>query len=353
MASNGWWEADGAPAERDLNAIKDMWFAETAVAQETKKGVSRLLVRLFAYAKEHGVTEIHRLSPSIINRWFKSLPVNDNARATYRSHLAVFYKWAKKHRYIPVSPFADDESQSVEYFKRIYRPGRIPAEVIVARMLKEAYQGDSPFDLRGSAILFALYGVGVRVSELTRVQLDDITRVRGFERDRAWLRVRVSKGRKEYSVAVPTSTLHKIDRYIEQARPHFDSSGKSKLLFPHWNMGRPTKYMRPEGSGLTRERVWQIVTGAATSIGIDPKKYDVFPHGLRARFATEYLKRGKDATQLKVVMDLLGHARWSVTIEHYIKEAKMEQEERADKWENHLDERALTPMQKAMEDATR
>lgn len=144
---------------------------------------------------------------------------------------------------------------------------------------------------RDAAILETLYGTGVRVSELTQLDVSDV--------DMQARRMRVlGKGNKERIVPLGSQAHDAIFDYLN-ARSEFRAKGKtveSTRLF----LGR-------YGTPLTVRQVQNIVRrsgmgGAARS--------DLHPHALRHSCATHMLDAGAD---LRAIQELLGHASLSTT----------------------------------------
>jgi integrase/recombinase XerD len=171
------------------------------------------------------------------------------------------------------------------------RPGRYLPEVLatdeVERIL--ATPGDDPPGLRDAAILELLYACGLRVSELTGLDLDRL--------NLPDLEVRViGKGNRERRVPMGEPARERLHRYLSGPRAA-------------WTAGHPTSavFVSQRGKRLGRESVWRIVRRWSLAAGIGAA---VTPHTFRHSFATHLLEGGAD---LRVVQSLLGHASISTT----------------------------------------
>jgi site-specific recombinase XerD len=142
----------------------------------------------------------------------------------------------------------------------------------------------APKNLGHRAILAALYGSGLRVSEVTRLKVSDLDRGRGV----IW--VRGGKGRKDRQVMLADSLREVLIAYWRWKRP-------ADWLFPGGKTGRP----------LTTKAVFFTCRKAAKLAGIGKA---VHPHSLRHAFATHLLE---DGVNLVVIQNLLGHADVSTT----------------------------------------
>jgi integrase/recombinase XerD len=172
------------------------------------------------------------------------------------------------------------------------RPGTYLPDVLdaddVARILA-APAGDDPVALRDAAILELLYACGLRVSELTGLDLDRI--------DLPNLEVRViGKGNKERRVPMGEPARERLHRYL----------GGPRLVWTA-KVATPAAFVSQRGTRLTREAVWRLVRRWTRAAGVSGH---VTPHTFRHSFATHLLEGGAD---LRVVQTLLGHASISTT----------------------------------------
>lgn len=148
-----------------------------------------------------------------------------------------------------------------------------------------ADQFERPHPARDRAIFEFLYGCGVRVSELTGLNLEDI------DRGERWIRVR-GKGRKERQVPFASKAAEALDRYLAE-RP----------LKPD----ERAVFLNHRGGRLTARGVAYIVKLYAVLVNGDPSLH---PHSFRHAYATHLLADGAD---LRAIQELLGHARLSTT----------------------------------------
>ena len=145
---------------------------------------------------------------------------------------------------------------------------------------------------RDRAILELLYASGLRVSELTGLNLADI------DRKELMLRVR-GKGSKERIVPYGGKA--------EQALAAYEPL-REELLHKAGGRGhREAIFLNPFGTRLTTRSVARIVKKYARLANIN---WDLHPHSLRHAFATHLLADGAD---LRAIQELLGHSSLSTT----------------------------------------
>ena len=179
-------------------------------------------------------------------------------------------------------------------FRQVYAP-RLPRRLPhyltheeVALLLAVPDTG-TPKGLRDRAILETLYASGVRVSELTGLNLGDVRLGAGE------MQV-IGKGDKERLVLLGQPAVAALRAYLEIGRP--EQAGK-----------RPTNalFLNRFGGRLSVRSVDEIVRRAGVAAGIEQT---VTPHLLRHTFATHLLDGGAD---LRVLQELLGHSSVATT----------------------------------------
>jgi integrase/recombinase XerD len=141
--------------------------------------------------------------------------------------------------------------------------------------------------LRDRAMLEVFYAGALRVSEMVAVKLEDV------KLDLGYLLVR-GKGDKERIVPLGKSAQEMLAQYLKHSRVVLTGARISPLLF----LGRG-------GRKLTRQRVWQMVRAASSTMGRNAS-----PHMLRHSCATHMVENGAD---LRTVQTILGHADISTT----------------------------------------
>lgn len=191
------------------------------------------------------------------------------------------------------------------FFRFLHREGYIksnPAKVVSTpkkpKMLPKFLTVDDVFSLiekpegigfmvaRDKAILELLYSSGIRVSELSGLDMGDIDLREGLVKVKG-------KGRKERIVPVGSKAIEAIRSYLVE---RMLLKKKDKALFLNRN-----------GSRITERSIRRIVVKYARMVLIDVR---IGPHTLRHTFATHLLQAGAD---LRTIQELLGHSSLSTT----------------------------------------
>ena len=145
---------------------------------------------------------------------------------------------------------------------------------------------------RDRALLEMLYAAGVRVSELTDLNLEDI------DQSGQMLRVR-GKGRKERLVPYGDKAQAALEAYAPLRE---ELLGRVKSA-PH----RQAVFLNYAGRRLTPRSVARIVK---KYVRLMDTGWDFHPHSFRHAFATHLLTDGAD---LRAIQELLGHQSLSTT----------------------------------------
>jgi integrase/recombinase XerC len=145
---------------------------------------------------------------------------------------------------------------------------------------------------RDRAILELLYASGLRVSELTGLNLADI------ERKEKMLRV-LGKGNKERIVPYGSKAEQALEAYSPVREAILRKAGRKGNV--------EAVFLNHLGTRLTTRSVARIVKKYVRLVNVN---WDLHPHSLRHAFATHLLADGAD---LRAIQELLGHSSLSTT----------------------------------------
>jgi integrase/recombinase XerC len=151
---------------------------------------------------------------------------------------------------------------------------------------------------RDRALLELLYAAGIRVSELTGLNLSDI------DQQEHILRVR-GKGSKERIVPYGSKAQDALEKYWPVRRQLLIQASEHRR-----RRGTPQAdavFLNYTGRRLTQRSVGRIVKKYVRLVNIN---WDLHPHSLRHAFATHLLADGAD---LRAIQELLGHQSLSTT----------------------------------------
>jgi integrase/recombinase XerC len=198
--------------------------------------------------------------------------------------LRTFYDYFLRAGRIAINPVRAVRTPRLE--KKL--PGVLD-EAEVKRLL-EAVSGDGFSDLRDRAALEALYGGGLRVSELVGLDLGDVQ----LEEGTALVR---GKGDKERLAPLGAAATAALQAWLPERARLLERQGKST----------DAVFLNKNGTRLDVRSVRRLLDRRASLAGLNR---EVTPHSLRHSFATHLLNAGAD---LRAVQELLGHASLTTT----------------------------------------
>lgn len=149
---------------------------------------------------------------------------------------------------------------------------------------------DVPLGLRDRALLETVYSAGLRVSELTALNQEDLDLNDGLATVRG-------KGRKERLALLGPPAVEAIRRWLA-ARSAL-AQGRA--------VNQQAVFVNKNGTRLSTRSVGRLLEKYLAQAGIDPR---TSPHTIRHSFATHLLDGGAD---IRSVQELLGHSSLATT----------------------------------------
>jgi integrase/recombinase XerC len=167
--------------------------------------------------------------------------------------------------------------------------------------LLDAPDAHKPLGSRNRAILELLYSSGLRVGELTSLNLDDLDLGGGMVRV-------MGKGGKERIVPIGSKAVEALRLYLAR-RGELKKKGESTP---------PYLFLNRRGGRLTPRSVARMIATYRLHGGITK---ETTPHTFRHSFATHLLDAGAD---LRGIQELLGHTSLSTTQKYtHVSSAKL------------------------------
>ncbi len=159
----------------------------------------------------------------------------------------------------------------------------------IGALLNQVADAESPAELRDRAVVELLYAGGLRISEITALDVDHVN----FDN----LTVRIfGKGSKERIVPIYDAAIDAIAEYFTIGRRRLGKSQDPDALF-----------LNARGKRITRQGLWLQIKKVALAAGVTK---NLTPHMLRHSFASHLLNGG---ASLRHVQELLGHENIATT----------------------------------------
>jgi integrase/recombinase XerD len=263
---------------------------ERGLSRNTLEAYRSDLLQLGEYLSERGL-DVLSVGHSELAAFLTGLAVGADGRtgaaaATLQRKAAClrsFYRFLRREGIIDHDPTANLHGP-----RKTNKLPEVLSRDEVMRLIAAAH-GDSPIALRDRALLELMYACGLRASEATGLEIDDL------DLGEQMLRAR-GKGSKERVVPIGRSAVAALTAYAEHGRPELVGVLNERHVF-----------VNSRGGGLTRQGLYKIIKGHAETAGLAGR---VSPHTLRHTFATHVLAGGCD---LRVLQEMLGHADVATT----------------------------------------
>ena len=227
--------------------------------------------------------------PLVIRSFLASLYREKFRKVTISRKVAAlrsFYRYLLREGVVAVNPAELVQLPRCEK----YIPVVLSADEMLA-LLQVKFAEDAA-GRRDRAMIELFYSAGIRLSELTGLNLEDIRFQEGLVKVRG-------KGRKERIVPFGRPALQAIEAYL-QKRPELRKEGTDEE-------GEEALFLSTRGKRMNPRGVSRVVEWVVRESGIGRK---ISPHALRHTFATHLLDAGAD---LRSIQEMLGHKSLSTT----------------------------------------
>ncbi len=290
MGDAGLFQPEGRPGVPELDAA-----VRTFLREQEARGVSPHTLR--AQRGDLEKLQVHAVAESwpgldvmgrALRRFAQELGsrgLDPASQARILSTVRALFRWAFETGRLERNP--------AEGLRNPKQPKRLPAFLTEGEStdLLDLPPATDFVSARLQALLELLYASGLRVSELTGLDLQDL-----LLSERV-LQV-LGKGSKERIVPFHDTALAVLETYLAH---------RKMLLAEKHLPPTPALFLNQKGGRLTPESVRTFLARALEQASVRAK---VSPHALRHSFATHLLNRGMD---LRAIQELLGHSSLSTT----------------------------------------
>ena len=266
---------------------------EKRLAQRTVELYTLDLEKLTAYAAQAKV-ELLAVQNSHIRRWVAQMHSGGRSGrgiALILSGWRGFYVWLGRQGWVASNPVQD--VRAPKSGKPLPKALSVDQAVQLASFSSE--DSNPWLEARDAAMVELLYGGGLRVGELTGLDVQASASARGWIDLQAGEAHVLGKGSKRRTVPVGGKALAALQHWLAVRDPT-GIQGAQAALF----VGR-------NGTRLTSQSIWQRLRLRSLQAGLATP---VHPHMLRHSFASHLLQSSSD---LRGVQELLGHASITTT----------------------------------------
>ncbi len=253
---------------------------EKGLSTNTIDAYRRDLSDFWDFCASKGVADLENVARQDISLYILKLHDDKYSSTSIMRKIASmrgFFKWLCAN-----GGCKSDPTLTIEQPKL---PKRLP-KVISVKEIEEILHQD--LNDTQKVIIELLYGCGLRVSELSELDISNIN-IKG-----KYLQC-LGKGSKERIVPLGSKAIAALKRYLP----------KREFIINKFNLKENHLLLTEEGREINRQDIYNFVHEQGKKI-----HKTISPHTLRHSFATHLLENGAD---LRVVQELLGHSDVSTT----------------------------------------
>ena len=272
--------------ENEIKGFMDYLAGEKGASKNTQLSYERDINQLKKYLEEKGITDVTRVTRTVLNSYVLYLEKEGRATTTISRMLAsikAFFHYEFREGVIKKDPAELLKAPKIE------KKAPVILSVDEVNRLLAQPEGKTPKEIRDKAMLELLYATGIRVSELIGLELQDVNLAVGF--------LTCRDGEKERVIPFGKKVNQYLRAYLEKARPELLKGNESTWLFTNCS-----------GKQMSRQGFWKIVKYYGDKAEI---QVDITPHTLRHSFAAHLISSGAD---IQAVQTMLGHADLATTL---------------------------------------
>lgn len=199
------------------------------------------------------------------------------------SSLKSFFKFCMRQRFISGNPASDINVLKTNSRLPSFAQEKQLLDLDTKEMFSEDFSG-----MRDKAIIFCIYGLGIRRAELIGMQ------IKSYDKSRSVIRIK-GKGNKEREVPVVPFLKDILETYLKYYNSEFGYTNDSPM------------FILDSGLLIYPKFVYNVVSKYLSLVSTLKKRG---PHTLRHSFATHLSNKGADINALK---SLLGHSSLAAT----------------------------------------
>ena len=253
------------------------------------------LLKLSEFANKASV-ELLQVQTTHIRQWVARMHAGGRSPrgiALVLSGWRGFYAWLGRESLVQLNPVIDVRAPKAP--KPLPKALSVDDAVQLASFKRDA--ANPWLEARDAAMVELLYGSGLRVGELTGLDVAASKEARGWL-DLAGAEAHVlGKGSKRRSVPMGAKAIEAVGAWLAVREQGFNNASPPQAAL----------FIGQNGTRLTAQSIWLRLRTRSLQAGLP---MPVHPHMLRHSFASHVLQSSSD---LRAVQELLGHANISTT----------------------------------------
>ncbi len=249
---------------------------EKALSKNTVQAYLRDIFDFIEYIENEGIhspCEIKRINLSQYNRNLAKKGLSPTSIVRKIASIKGFFRYLSYQEQLSKNPALSLSSPKVAK--------KLPKVISVNEIEKLLSQ---KLDKMHRALLEVFYATGLRVSELTNLEMKNTDLKTGIVRT-------MGKGSKERIIPIGSKAKEALKSYFKEREIILAVKNKKNEKYV---------FIKENGEKITRQYIYTFIHNLGKKIN-----RDISPHTIRHSFATHLLERGAD---LRVVQELLGHS---------------------------------------------
>ena len=281
--------------QQHIGAYRRHIAGERGLSLRTQQSYLDQVQRFAEFLDLRGVMDPSEVDRGILRQYVASLGQGDYRKSSIALKLSAvrsFFRYLVREGFAPQNALWVKRSREAKALAPKLDQ-RLPSFLTQEEMVRLLAAPDlsTVYGIRDQAILELIYAGGLRVSEVSGLDVDNVDLQR--QELRVW-----GKRAKERVALMGAPARDALHRYLQDARPD---------LLPE-RRRTAALFLNRYGQRLSARSIQNLVKDCARRVGLDPDRVHV--HTLRHSFATHMLDGGAD---LRVVQELLGHSSPSTT----------------------------------------
>ena len=283
------------PLRQHIEAYRRHLVGERGLSPRTQESYLDQVQRFVDFIDRQGISDPSAVGRAVLRQYASSLGQGDYRKSSIALKLSAvrsFFRFLVREGIAPQNALWVKRSREAKALAP-KMDKRLPSFLTQEEALRLLAAPDlsTVYGIRDKAILELVYAAGLRVSEVSGLDLDSL--------DLAGLEARVwGKRSKERVVLMGVPARDALHRYLHDARPNLVPEARRATAL----------FLNRYGQRLSARSIQNLVKDCARRVGLDPDR--VHAHTLRHSFATHLLDGGAD---LRIVQELLGHSSPSTT----------------------------------------
>lgn len=274
MVNNKKNKCENAILTKQIEDFASYLIVEKNYAENTISSYERDLLKFSSFLNKKGLNDFKEIDSDTLNLFIMELRnagISGKSLKRYLSSIRVFFTFLMERDELEINPALSIKTPKIER--------DLPKTIDFDDLKKMMTIKSSKYkELRSVLMIELLYSCALRVSELVRINLEDIDMNEGFVKV-------MGKGGKARFSPMGQTTIEVLKRYVKQ-RP---------------NCNTDALFINQKNLRISTRTVQNIVKNRALEVGVS---INVHPHMLRHAAATHFLQSSHD---LRTVQEFLGH----------------------------------------------